>query len=338
MLDSDIKTYHAQEVSQAATNGGRRSDNQVISGVFNNVWPNIPRAKRLSGWTLYRKLFVQAAANGVETLIDAQHWIDRPTVGDDYVVAFVGTPTDTQADITGNERKYGAAFIKSDIAPGAQTFVVTVENAALATSPDMIFADGDTIRLTDIATPTSATGNEEMLTISGTPSVSGSDITITVAETIANGYAVADQARAISIIPKGDIKTSVTGFTVTSAGDGAYDSAANPLILDNDGTIEDSITLEFTDATHFTVTGTSGVNYGTGDTSTDFTPINSGRSKKYFTLAAAGFSGTWAAGDKIEFATHPADFAIWLRLTIPANCASLSNNKITTVTAGESNS
>ncbi len=336
MLDTDIKTYHSAEVSALVTNGGRMSVNQVTSGVVNNVWPHVPRAERLAGAILHRKLFDKAADDTDGTLLAAQKWIDRPTLGEDLIVAFAATQTDTQADITGNERKYGAAYIKTDIAAGVSTFVVTVEAAALASGTDAIFQDGDPIRLTDKLTPDAVAGNEEFLTISGVPTVVGLDVTITVAEVIANAYAVIDEARVMSIMDKGDIACSVDTFVVTSAGDGAYDDTTYPVTCDNIGTVEDAITLEFTDATHFTVTGSSGIGYGSGDTATDFIPSNPDFTKPYFTLEFAGFSGVFAAGDTITWNIHPAAFAYWLRRTVPAGCASLANNKLTAVTAGES--
>lgn len=340
MLDSDIKSYHAQEVSMVGTNGGRRGDTQIISGVYNNVIPNISRADRLAGISLYRKIFTQAASTSLETLLSVLEWIDKPTLGEDHVVMFVGTPTDTQADLTGSERKYGAAYLKTDIVGGASThtFTVTVEHVSQAGATDIIFKNGDSIRLTDMDHPTATTGSEEFLTISAEPIVSGSDVTITVTESILNSYSVASGARAISIIPFGDVKTFVTDFAVTSAGDGDYDIATYPILLDNDGTITDDLTLNFTDATHYTVVGVSGVNYGAGDTATDFTPMNTARGKKYFTIYAAGFSGSFAQNDTIVWKNHAADVQHWIRLTVPENCQSLANSMVRTVTDAESNS
>ncbi len=335
MLDTDIKTYHAQERSSALTNGGRMSADEVISAVVNNVWPHVGKPDRTAGDVLHRKIFIKAADDNDGTLMSAQQYIDKPTEGEDSIIAFLGTQIDTEADITGNERKYGAAVLQANITGNPSTFVVTVEDASLASGTDAIFINGDTLRLTEKLTPDAMTGNEEFLTISGVPSVSGNDVTITVAEAIVNDY-IAGAAWAASVIDQGDTECSVDTFVDTTAGDGAYDDTTYPVLTDNIGTVEDGITLQFTDATHFSVTGSSGITYGTGDTGTDFSPTNSDFTKPYFTLEAAGFSGTWAAADTITFNIHPASFAIWLRRTVPAGCASLANNKVTTVTVGES--
>jgi hypothetical protein len=310
----------------------------VVSGVVNNVFPHVARAERTAGSTLYRKLFIKAENDDDETLLSALHWIERLVDAGDYVVAFSGTQTDTQADISASARKYGYGFLESDITAGASTFTVTVKHADLASGTDAIFQDGDTIRLSDMATPTSATGNEEFLTISGTPSVTGLDVTITVAETIANSYAAATPSHVTSYIDHGDIECSVENFVDTAAGSGAYDDTTYPVIPDNVGTVEDTVTLTFTDATHFGAVGSSGINYGSGTTGTDFAPVNSDFSKPYFTLESAGFSGTWASGDTIVFDIHPAAVAYWLKRVVPAGCASLANNRVTAAAAGESQS
>ncbi len=160
-------------------------------------------------------------------------------------------------------------------------------------------------------------------------------MTITVAETLANDYTVASGARVSSIYEAGDIECTMTGWTETSAS-GTYDESAHPPVLDNIGTIEQTWTLTFTDATHFSVSGDTVGSVGSGDTSTDFAPQNSDFSKPYFTLEAAGWGGTWTAGDTVVFTTHPAAIALWEKRVVPAGAASLSNNKITLVWPGES--
>jgi len=335
MLDADIKTYHASEVSAASTNGGRRGTTQVISGVVNNVWPHVPKAERTAGATLYRKLFTLASDDDDGTLIDAAEYLDNPTDGDDHIVAFEATQIDTQADITGSERKYGSALVSTDIASAVSTFDVTVEHVDYATGTNAIFKVGDTVRLTDKVTPDAVAGNEELLTITVVSNVS-TVVTVTVSETIANAYTVASGSRVSSLISYSDIECSVDSYVVTTAGDGTFDDTLYPIVCDNIGTVEDALTFTFTDATHFTCVGSSGINYGSGDTSTNFSPTNGDVSKPYFTLDYNAWVDTWANGDTLACDIHEASFAFWLKRTVPAGCASLANNKLTTVTTGES--
>lgn len=343
MLDTDIKTYNAAEVSKLASNGGRCSDTQVISGVINNVWPHVPKAERTAGAFLYRKLFTAAEDDTDGTMIASLQLIDRPTLGEDYISAFVGTATDTQGDITGamtgtdTERKYGAAYIKNSITAGGSTITVTVEHIKFASGNDALFQAGDKIQLKSLPTPDSATGTSEDLTIDTIDAVDVLDVTFTVAESIANDYTANDgHSRCVSMIDYGDIQCSTDNYVVTTAGDGDYDYTNNPLTTDNIGTVEDSLTIEFTDDTSFTVIGSSGIDYGAGSKGVDFSPTNAAKTKPYFTLLAAGFSGLWAAADSITVDIHHAKYATWYRREVPAGCASLANNKLTTVTAAES--
>ena len=339
MLDSDILTFLSAEVSSASTNGGRRSYNQVISGVINNVWPHVTKAERTSGSTLHRFLYTLAGDDTDGTLISADEFIDSPTEGEDYVITFEMPYGSTQADITGSERKYGASVLQADVAAasGPVTFNVTVEHTDLASGTNAIFVIGDSIRITDKVTPDAVAGNEEFLTLTNVSNVAEL-VTLTVSEDLANSYTVASNTRVMSIISYGDIKTSSDNYVVTTVGDGDYDYTSYPIILDNLGTEEDSLTFTWTDATHFTCTGSSGNNYGSGDTGTDFIPTNPNNSKPYFTLEYLGFSGTWAGGDTFTIDVHESSFLTCLKRVVPAACASLANNKVTSVITGESES
>jgi len=202
-----------------------------------------------------------------------------------------------------------------------------------------MFQDGDTIRITDMATPTSSTGNEEELTISGTPSVSGNEVTITVAETLTNGYTGGTLAAPITYVqsvyaPASDLACTVDNWAETTSA-GTYDETTYPVTGDNIGTMEQTWTLEFTDATNFTVVGDTIGSVGSGTTGSDFAPTNSAVSKPYFTLEAAGWGGTWAAGETIVFQTHPSAIAVWETRVVPAAASSMAGNGITAVLEGE---
>jgi len=331
ILSSELKFYKSEVVSADPSNGGRMSAVEVVSGVVNNVWPHVLKAERDAGSTLYRKLFAKVANDADETLLAATLWNDLPTPGDDWIVMFAATQRDTQADITGTERLYGAASLNTDVDAGGSTIIVDVEDASLTG----IFADGDTIRITDMADPDAATGNEELLTISGAPTVSGTQVTITVAETLANSYTVAAGTRVMSIMAVGDIRCTLDNWVETSAA-GTYDEAVYPPIMDNIGTVEQTWTLTFTDATNFTVSGDVLGSVGSGTTGAAFSPQNPDFAKPYFTIEAAGWAGTWAGGDTIVFQTHPAAVPFWLKRVVPAGAGSLSGNRNVTVLSGES--
>jgi hypothetical protein len=197
------------------------SNNEIVSGVINNIWPHVLAAERATGSTLYRKIFAANTNDADETLISPALWNDIVTPAGDYIIMFPGTQTDTQATFAGYSGKiYGCAVLAADITAGGSTFSVKLEDASIAG----IFSDGDTIRLTDMADPESSTGTEEILTVSGTPALSGLTLTITVVETIANDYTTASGSRAMSMYDTGDVVATTGPVTVTSAS-GTYDDS-----------------------------------------------------------------------------------------------------------------
>ena len=331
ILDSELQCYKSTTVNDTAANGGRMSNTQVISGVVQNVWPHVLKAERDAGSTKYRKLFYKIANDADETLLSSQLWLDAPTAAGDHVVMFAGTQRNTQADITGSERKYGAANLQANAVLGSNTLVVVVEDATLTG----MFVNGDTIRVTDKLTPSSLTGNEEIHTINGVPVVSGTQVTITTTAVLANNYTTVAGGRVMALYNFGDVKCVVDNWVETSAA-GTYDETTYPVRCDNIGTIEQTLTLTFSDASNFTVSGDTVGSLGAGTILADFAPQNPAFSKPYFTLDFEGFGGTWAAGNTIVFQTHPAAVPIWEKRVVPAASASLANNKVTSCVSGES--
>lgn len=344
MDSDDLKLYKSK------TNG-RMSDNLITSGVVQNLLPHVSSSQRASGYFDYYKVWWHVADDdGVG--VDPEMYWDYPTLSDDdYIMLFDMDDRDAIADLTGyatgndTERKYGTAYLAADITAGDLTFDVEVKNANLASGNDAIFADGDTIKITDKTLDTSLTGNEETHTINGDPVVASDGVTITLTIADSGGFAnsyTADGStiRVRSILePTSDMETSYTSFTVTTAGDGDYDDTTYPLTLDNIGTVDEDWTITFTDATHFRLDGDSlGTGVATGDTSTDFSPSNSGRSRPYFTLDKLGFSGTWTAGDTITFTTKPSAKGIGIKRVVPAGSGSLANNKAPAVLVVEAGS
>lgn len=341
IVASELITLKSAVVSDVAGNGGRMDNNAVIvSGVVNNVWESVFKAERLAGSTKYRKTFFKVANDDDDTFFNPQVWFDIITPGDDWMTFFAGTQTDIQSGITGSEDHFGCGSLKTNVSAGAGSIVVTVENAKLAPGgADEIFRDGDTIRITNMDTPSSGTGTEEIHVINGTPTVSGTDVTITLTGTLANAYNTDDNSygtRIMSVYEPSDIIGSFSDFVDTTAGSGAYDDSTYPVLLDSIGTIEQTVTLTFTDANNFTAaSNVSGVTLSGGSKGTDYSPSNPDLSKPYFTLESAGFSGTWASGDTIVFKTHPASIAIWQKREIPAGASSLTGDKVSVVLTGE---
>lgn len=331
LLSSEIVLYKSQTITETTSNGGRRGATKVTSGAVNNLFPLVLPEERTAGARKVRKVFVSVDNDDDETLYSAGIYIDAPTPGDDWVTMFAGTQRDTMADHTGSDNRYGVANLASNVAAGATTLIVNVEDATIAS----MFRDGGTICVTDRTLPTSAgSGNREFATISGAPSVSGTQVTITIPSPgLTNAYTTASGTRVAACLVAGDILCSVSNWAETSSA-GTFDETTYPVDCDNLGTVEQTWTLTFSSATAFTVVGDTVGSVGSGTTSSDFAPSNPVASKPYFTLDVSGFGGTWASGDTIVFQTHPAGYPLYLDWIIPSGSDPVSSNRFTLVTYG----
>lgn len=334
MLSSELQTFLSQTVDDTTSNGGRMSADQVISGVVQNVWPHVPKAERTAGSRKYRKIFDKVSNDDDEALINPAYYLDGDSLGEDWFFFYPVTQRAVQSDwVTTSppSRKYVAGYLKTTVAAIDTSLTIVFTDAEQASH----VLDGDNIRVSDKTDPDQVTGDEALLTITGTPSVSSNEVTITV--TAAIGYAfTAGTGTKISILyePTSDIECSTESWTVTTAGDG--DADETDIVLDNIGTIEQDWTITFNSATGFTVSGDTVGALATGTTASLYAPSNPDWTKPYFQLPTALWSGTWASGDTLTFTTHPAAVALVQERRVPAGCASLANNRIRKVTTGES--
>jgi len=327
---SSLVWYKAQESSNQATNGGRLSAVAVTDAVKNNLFPDVSQAERAAGSVNYRKLFMKVD----DPLIGLQNgvaFIETASVGDDIVTLFSGSPTNTQATITGAELQVGMAVFSTPALAGDTAITVTVENAL---AQDIIFHDGDVLRLTDTANVNVA-GTVEYATISvgGVGAYIGNDITLTLTAGLANPFSVGNKCS--STLPLGTVDATTSPTIVTSVG-GAYNDIVNPLALNNQSTITETWTLSFTSAAAFDIIGATVGIVGSGTTAANSLPNNPDYALPYFTLASAGFSGAFISGDTVVFTTAAAAAPVWLKRVVPAGAASLTANSTIIAVEGES--
>lgn len=332
--ETELKHYHCEERSALDTNGGLISTTEIVTKVANNVWPHVLRAGRESGEILYRGLALKIHQDDTSgTLATTEFVLDGPTLGEDRAVIFAKGPRDTQADITGSERFYCAASLASAVVAGAYTLIVDVKDAD---DVDGI-AVADDFRLTDKLTPDATSGNVEYHTVDAL-SVSDTQINITTVDPIANDYAAyADGVGGkIGVIyPAGETIASNDTPTITVAGDGTYDFSGYPVIYNNMGADEQTLTLDFTDATTFTVESDRHGVLASGSTGSDYTVLHPYWGKSMFLIESGGWSGTFAAGDQVVIPMHGASTHCWEKRIVPAGCASLSRNRIILVNRAE---
>ena len=317
---SEIIWKKPEEDSDAASNGGRITAVASPSDTANNDFPDVSQAELTSGLTRYRKRFVKVANDDDLTAQQMKIYIRTHSAADDAVTFFIGSQRDTQNDIVGTERQYGAGQLAADVAAAATQITVNTEGAALN-----CFRDGDTILISDKGSVHATGGNREEAVISGAPSYAGDQATINLVAGLQNGYLAADTIVS-SVYNAGDVNAIVDNYSVASAS-GSFDDTNYPVVPDHIGGIEQSWTVTFTGATAFDVVGDTVGSVGSGSTAADFSPTNADEGKPYFTISSAGWGGTWAIGETMTFQTHPCAVPVWYKQTVPAGCAAFSNNK-----------
>lgn len=318
ILPSELIFRHAEQRSDGSTNGGRPGTSLVVSGVKNAIFPDVTQSQRAAGVRHRRKTFLHVANDDDLTLVNAYVFVDTRTPGGDSVVIYPGTWTNTQANLTGNEPGYGLGLLDSDVAAGVTEIDVSVEDPALA-----IFREGMLVRISDQA-ELLGEGNQEFRRVAGTPTHVGSVATITLDEPLAFAY-VAASTKVASVIEAGSIAATCSAVDVVSTA-GQYAYSTSPVGLDWLGTVYQSWTLDFVSSTAFTITGDTLGQIGVGNISTVTAPTNPTNGKPYWLLLPAGFSGTFATGNRLTFITYPAMYPIWHDRRVPAGTEPLSAN------------
>lgn len=330
IVSGELLFYRGAVHNDTIDNGGLMSSAVIADGVKNSVFPDVSQAERVAGITQYRKLFLKVDNVANIALQNPTLFIEKVTPGDDVVTLFVGTQSDTQNDITGSERQYGGGTLDADVLLGSFTLDVLVEDPT-----NGIFADGDTVRVSDAVDVLTAGTTEDLVIDTGGVSYLGNVATLTFTTALLNDYTVAAGTKVSTRMPVTDITTAVTGVVVTSAA-GTYDDGANPIQMENKSTIEETWTLDFTSSTAFNIVGATVGLVGSGSVSTGAAPTNPAYAMPYFTLLAAGFGGSFLTGDTIVFTTSPASSPVWAKRVVPPAAGSLSGNNFVMAVEGES--
>ena len=333
ILDAEILWRPAALMSNTtpAQNGGRMASTQLVSGVKNNLFPDVSQAERLAGSVKWRKAFIHIASAQDVALMNVRVFLDALTPAGDFVTFAPGTATDTEDQVT--SRPYGIGTLHVATAGGATELHLLCENlTAYATLQP--FRVGDLIRVADRPS-TGGAGNEEWVTLSAV-SYGAEFATLTFSPALANAYATTNTLVS-SIYPTAQIVAACTNIAVTSVA-GNFDAVTlGHLVAHNKGAVADDWTLTFTGATTFTVAGlTVGALAAAGSTAADYAPINPATGTPYFTIKALAWSGTWVTGNQVSFTTQPAALPIWYRREVPAGTVSLANDYASLAIHGES--
>lgn len=317
---ADVKAYQAA-ANGGSPNGGRQSWVQVVSSLVGNLYPEITESEQTAGFDLYRKLFRRFQDASDQSASTVRHTLGPPTDADDAVYMFeAASMTDEETDLTGSERLYGSGYLNADVSAGATQIKVLLEDPTKT-----IFADGDLILIDDGT-------NTDWLTITGTPSLSGSELTIDTTTQVLHNYATADSTVVYSVVESGTVEASISGVVETTTS-GTFDEAS--VVPHDIGSEYDTITLTFTSATAFDAAGANLGALGSGTVSSSFAPNNPsspGPGSALFTIPSAVWGGTWATGETVVFVLNPPATALWLRRIAAAGASSAPGNTVTLTT------
>ena len=315
---SDVKFYKATNNNDTAANGGRISSTEIVDNSLNNAFPNVSSAERIAGLTRYRKEFLRNENAGDLALYSGEVWIGTRSLADDYFQLKAGTDMDAQSDAEGYSDWCGVGLLANAYGSGESSIEVDFD------APSGVW-EGAPIHITD--------GSGELdTTVVGTPSWVGNTATITISGELGANYS-ATTTIVSTIVDLGTVQKATASWVETSSS-GTYDETTYPVTTYNAGTVTDSWTLTFTDATNFSVVGTNTGSVGSGDINTDFQPANG--SSYYLKIDKDGWGGSWALGDTVTFTTTHAGKGFWVKEVVPAGISSYSNNTVVLNWRGES--
>lgn len=308
IASSDIKFYKAATNNNTDSNGGRiDTDTEITSNVLNNLFPNVNNTDRTAGVTRYRKAFMKNDFSGELTGANPKIWIGSLSTAEDYFRLKAGTDTDIQSAADDYTNWAGSGTLASNASAGGSTLVVDFDAANGVYAASVIHVDDGS--------------NEEQCTVD---SVSWSDYraTITISGELDNSYS-SGMTIVSTKLELADLDAASASW-VESSSLGTYDESTYPLTMYAKGTVTDTWTLTFDDASNFQVVGANEGSVGSGDISNDFQPPNG--DSYYFVLDKDGWGGTWAEGDYITWATTQAGKGFWIKEVVPAASSSAPNS------------
>jgi hypothetical protein len=121
-----------------------------------------------------------------------------------------------------------------------------------------------------------------------------------------------------------------------SAAAATYDDINHPMQVTNDGAVTEKWYAQFnSDGVSFKVFGEHLGLIGTGNTSTDFAPVNPATGEPYFTIPALGWGGGWATGNVVRWNTVGAMMPVWVVRTVQQGPETEDLDKFTLLVRGD---
>lgn len=124
---------------------------------------------------------------------------------------------------------------------------------------------------------------------------------------------------------------SLIGNSATAS----YNQVQNPVIVTNDGALDERWALVFLSATSFNIIGENVGIIAQGNTSIDIAPLNPATGTPYWTLSALGWGLGWATGNVLRFNTVGSTFPVWLVRTVQQGEETVTNDSFTLLIRGD---
>ncbi|WP_295440940.1 hypothetical protein [uncultured Thiodictyon sp.] len=330
ILTSEIQWRRAALLSDSipASNGGRMTATPIVSGVKNNLFPDVSQAERSAGIAHWRKAFVAVRSPGADVLLNPKLSIEAPSAGDSYLLLYAGTHDDTQDEVIG--RPYGIGVLAAAVGLGDTVLSVAAESAEYSAMSDKPFQSGDLVRIDARADVLSA-GASEYRTIA-TVTYAGAAMAITLAEGLTGAY---DAGAVVASVLQPDDVACVYADVATTGG--LTCTPAGALALTNLGAIFQTWTVTVTNAATgaLAVSGDLVGAVGTGALGATLAPLNPASGTPYFSLAPGAWGGTPGTGDTLTFSTIPAAVPLWSRRVVPAGAAAIAVDTLAVCLEGE---
>jgi hypothetical protein len=339
ILQSELVIQKPATVSSSDSNGGYRKYETVPVSSSQNFFDHVFSTERTAGSTTTRFGYCCNHNVSKETAQNFRVWVDNETDADDYVYFTEQSQGATNGDITGSEQIYTVANLKTDVAIGATVITVDLpDNSSADTyARDLTtaFVNGGTQRITSKAYPDSTSGNSEFFVLNAAPTVSGTEVTMTLAfPGLTSAYTVAAGSRVSNVFEGGSVVASFDTTSVT--GSLTADTTTYPPLLNNDATIEETWTITFLSATAFSCSGARTGALVSGVITADYAPVNADVSKAYFTIESGMWGGTIVAGDQFKFTTRDSSVNMAFVRVVPAGAGVFGTNRCTIALSCES--
>ncbi len=104
LTEANIKLYASERLTDFDDGGGLKTNNEVIDGVLNNVFPDVSRLDRTYGRVSLRKVFAQVDADNVDFYYGSHMIITEPPADSDISVTMFSTDSYTDERLAAQDR------------------------------------------------------------------------------------------------------------------------------------------------------------------------------------------------------------------------------------------